>query len=141
MIKDSLSILSIIFLVSSCGGYEQSRQKSIKRQQYMIQGKMLYEAHCMNCHQIDGSGLGELIPPMDSGFIQDNFESILCGIKYGMKGKIIVNGIDYNGVMPANKRLTILEISELATFISHTWSSNDSIIDVKRTKEILKLCH
>ena len=135
-----IPFLCFLLSLGACSSYEQSRQQAIKQQQYMIQGKMLYEAHCMNCHQIDGSGLGKLIPPMDSSFIQSKLSNVICGIKNGMEGKLTIQGVTYDGIMPANPRLTPLEIAELATFISNTWSHSDTLIPPSEAQQSLNGC-
>jgi mono/diheme cytochrome c family protein len=115
--------------------------KDPKFQQYFVQGQVLYEKHCSNCHQKNGQGLGRLYPPLaSSDFLQNNFEKSLCLIRYGMEGEITVNGKSYNKRMPTIPSLTDLEIAEIATYISNSWGHEQGLIDVAKSAKILDAC-
>jgi cytochrome c551 len=106
-----------------------------------VQGQVLYEKHCSNCHQKNGQGLGRLYPPLaSSDFLQNNFEKSLCLMKYGMQGEIIVNGKNYNKTMPAIPSLTELEIAEIATYIGNSWGHEQGLIDVAKSSKIISTC-
>jgi mono/diheme cytochrome c family protein len=109
-------------------------------QQYVFQGKQLYGVHCANCHQSDGTGLGKLIPPMDSSFLVNNQALIICAIKHGLQGAIVVNGQTYNGVMPNNPGLRPLEIAEIMTYINNTWGNKSELVSVKKASRLLDSC-
>lgn len=135
-VRSSITLL-VFLLVWSC---QSTDQKAIKLQQYQIHGKDLYELHCTNCHQPDGSGLGLLIPPIDSLFLAENQNLIICGIKNGMRGPITVNGKKYDREMPANPRLTPLEIAELMTYLQTEWANKDSIVDISAVQKAINSC-
>lgn len=146
-----LCLLSIL-LVSACTQDEQegskfhipeelNQQEAIRFQQYAVQGKLLYKQHCRNCHQDDGSGLRQLIPPLaGSDYLQKNPEKVICLIRHGKKGSIVVNGQEYNQAMPPNPELTAIEIAEIATYIYNAWGNKEGLIDVKEAASILKKC-
>lgn len=117
-----------------------SGNEAIKFDQYMFQGKQLYMAHCLNCHQKDGSGLGKLIPPLKSDFVSKQKELAICGIKHGMQGPIEVNGITYDGIMPNNPRLTPLEIAEIMTYVSNSWGNKYGMVNTSDVKSALDSC-
>ena len=109
--------------------------------QYAVQGRALYEQHCANCHQADGTGLGRLIPPLaQSDYLQKNEEQVLCIIRYGAKGPLLVNGIEYNQPMPANPRLTDIEIAEIATYIFNSWGNKEGFVRVQEARKTLNSC-
>jgi len=65
------------------------------------QGEVLYKYHCENCHMEDGSGLGKLIPPLDSSRLTlSDPVKLVC---------LIRNGLPVNKLtgqqMPANLKL------------------------------------
>lgn len=136
--RNIIAISLLLILNASC---KQNSELSIKKQQYFHQGRQLYELHCSNCHQTDGSGLGLLIPPMDSTFILHNQELIACAIKNGMKGPLEVNGKLYDREMPGNDRLTDLEIAEIMTFIRTKWVKKDSLIEISTISKSLNQCN
>lgn len=116
-------------------------KRSVKFQQYYVRGEQLYLQHCSNCHQKNGGGLGRVYPPLDtSDYMHNNFERVVCLIRYGEKGKIVVNGKDYTQPMPGVTTLTDLEIAEILTYIYNSWSHDRGIADVKDVSTLLEKC-
>jgi len=85
--------------------------------------------------------LGRLYPPVDqSDFMENNFDEVICTIKYGKQGILIVNGDDYNMEMKGNPGLTELEIAEIVTYIYNTWTHKKGLVDVTDVSRILANC-
>ncbi|MFC3878595.1 c-type cytochrome [Algoriphagus namhaensis] len=106
---------------------------------YAIQGKVLYENYCGNCHQSDGTGLGKLIPPLrESDYFQASVHRSIWIMKYGQKGEITVNGQIYNQAMPANPNLKPLEIAQISTYLFNIWGMNEGIITSSDVEAYLK---
>lgn len=102
---------------------------------------MLYAQHCGNCHQPDGTGLGKLIPPLTSiAGLQDKRDETICIIKHGMEGPLVIEGAAYNGKMPANLRLTNLEIAEILTFVGNSWENSIGIVKSSEVESSLLNC-
>ena len=132
--KGLLALLVTVALVLvSCGGSSAGNEEklannadnlSTKERQYFANGKKNYATYCATCHMEQGQGLGKLIPPLqNSDYLLENVPAAARVIKYGLDGPIKVNGVEYNQPMPANPRLTNLEIAELLTFISNSWGN------------------
>ncbi len=138
----TVQLIVIVFLVSCTTKKESSQTYSPKFQQYYVQGEVLYNNLCSNCHQVNGKGLGRLYPPVnESDFMDNNFEDVICAIKYGKKESLKVNGIEYNMIMKSNPGLTELEVAEIATYIYNTWSHKKGLVDVKEVSQILLTCN
>lgn len=130
-------------LFLSCNPKQDSKTdtRSIKFQQYYVQGEQLFVEHCSNCHQKNGKGLGLLYPPVDqSDFVDKNFEQVICLIRNGIKGELIVNGKSFNKEMPPIPGLTDLEIAEITTYLYNTWGRDRGIVEVKDASKILNSC-
>lgn len=113
---------------------------SLRLRQYMSEGAQLYSQYCANCHQAEGQGLAALIPPLAaSDFLLADPKRAACIIKNGQSGKITVNGVEYDGVMPMLS-LKDLEIAELVTYISNSWGNKKGLIDVNDVSAFLKEC-
>lgn len=139
-------LISFLFLLAACSPNEKREEsnlasiKDTKVLQYAIEGKNLYEAYCANCHQKDGTGLGKLIPPLNpSDYMVEDVGRTARIIKYGQSGEIIVNGQVYNQAMPANPRLTNLEIARIMTYIYNIWGNKEGVIDATQIEEFLKM--
>lgn len=116
------------------------RQTELRFKQYWTQGRMLYKQLCIGCHQNDGGGLAQLIPPLAGADFLENKTAVMCVIKHGQQGPVTVNGITYNGNMPANPKLTPLEIAEITTYILNAWGNEGSFVTVQDADAALKTC-
>lgn len=133
-------LIVIATMILGCGPGGKSRDS--KFQQYIVQGEELYVTHCSNCHQKSGKGLGLLYPPLDeSDFMDQNLDSVICFIKNGRSGEIIVNGKTYNQPMPGVSLLSDLEVAEIATYIYNTWAHDRGMIEVSQVTSILAKCN
>jgi mono/diheme cytochrome c family protein len=133
-------ILACLILVS-CNG-NRSLKEAAKLNQYMVAGMQLYRQHCANCHQVDGTGLARLIPPLKgSDYLESlNPADLACQIRYGLEKEIEVNGIKFNEKMPGIPKLTPLEIAEIITYVKNTWGDQPGLYDVKSTERALNGC-
>lgn len=153
----STILLSLIigFSLNGCGSKEEEKKSSgayhipegldrrseIRFKQYAVQGRILYQQHCANCHQADGTGLAELIPPLaKSDYLKKNPQLAVCIIRYGQNGPIVVNGTNYNQPMPPNPQLKAIEIAEIATYISNAWGNEGEFVSVQMAQEWLNNC-
>jgi len=136
------SKLILIFCLLFCAAVISCTEtKSVKFQQYYVQGEILFTKHCSNCHQASGAGLGLVYPPLNkSDFMEKNFEQVLCLMKYGVNGEITVNGKTFVQPMPGVQSLTDLEIAEIATYIYNSWEHQRGIVDVSAASKVLSNC-
>ena len=143
-----LLLIAFIFSLISCDQKEKSgkydhldHRTKIRLRQYLAEGKKLYEVNCANCHQMDGSGLARLYPPLkNSDYIISHKAEVICGIRYGQKGDLMVNGILFNQEMPPNAILTDLEIAEIATYVFTEFADSVQIITLNEIAEIMQNC-
>ncbi|WPP52310.1 c-type cytochrome [Catalinimonas niigatensis] len=118
-----------------------SVQEKMRFNQYMVYGQTLYTQHCSNCHQEEGTGLRRVIPPLaKSDYMLEDIKRTVCLIRYGLEDTIKVNGQAYHQKMPANEKLTALEIAQITTYITNTWGNDKGYISVKETTEHLESC-
>lgn len=138
-----LQLFAFCLLLSACTTKSESpaQNHSPKFQQYYVHGEQLYLKHCSNCHQKTGTGLGLLYPPLNqSDFLDHNLERVVCIMKNGTKGELIVNGKSFNKEMPGIPSLTDIEVAEIATFLYNTWNRDRGIIEVRDVSQILLKC-
>lgn len=120
------SLLLAIGLLGSCG------------QTQHLQGRNLYVEHCANCHMEDGSGLRRLIPPLaGADYLRDNPREVVRGIRYGMEGPMVVNGITYNYEMPANRKVSEFQIVNIVNYINQAWGNNYGRVTVEEARRWL----
>ncbi len=110
-------------------------------QEKYTQGRLLYEKYCVNCHQEDGSALGELIPPLaDSDYLREHEAEVACLIYYGTNQKMTVNGVEYQQVMPPNPNFNDIDIANLINYINNHFSNNNGYTSLKRVQKYLNEC-
>jgi mono/diheme cytochrome c family protein len=143
-----LILLAAFAFMSACNQNDQTskydhldQRTKIRLRQYLSEGKRLYEIYCANCHQKDGNGLARLYPPLkNSDYMVLNKDKVICGIRYGQQGEIMVNGVLFNQPMPANLSITDLEIAEIATYIYSEFADSVQIITINDVKKIMESC-
>ncbi len=80
-------------------------------------GQQVYLANCAACHQGNGTGvLGSFPPLVDNPNIQDA-GYVRTVIQQGLSGPIDVNGVTYDGQMPAQAQLSDAEIDAVIAYI------------------------
>ena len=135
----STLLLGLFLLAAACTS-RSGRDSSPKFNQYYVAGEQLYIQHCSNCHQENGKGLGLLYPPLDtSDYMHKHLEDVICLIKNGKEGVLMVNGKSFNGKMPP-LAISDLEIAQITTYIYNTWSHQRGLLDVKFVSKILPSC-
>jgi cytochrome c551 len=138
--RSRIILIYLGLLFSGCSG--GSLKESVKLNQYIVEGMQLYRQHCANCHQVEGTGLARLIPPLNQSDYLQNMDQaeLACQIRYGLSKEIVVNEISYNQVMPGIPKLRPLEIAEIVTYVKNTWSLDGGLYGVKQAEKDLVKC-
>lgn len=94
-------------------------------------GTELFAARCATCHQPDGVGVRNAIPPLvDSPFAAEGPELVATILLRGIDGPIRVNNHVFDGHMPSfASALTDIEIGELSTFVARRFGESAETID------------
>lgn len=103
--------------------------------------KTLYETQCGACHKANGEGLPGAFPPLaKSDFLDNGKNAVIETILHGKSGKMVVNGKEYNGMMPPMGHLSDDEISKILTYVYASWGNDGTKVsadDVKAKRENL----
>ncbi len=85
----------------------------------------------------DGSGLGKLIPPLDSSRLTlSDPEKLICLIRNGLP----VN-LHTGQQMPPNNKLNEVELTNLINFLGAKYAFNPQTVQVPEVKKMLSGCH
>lgn len=107
----------------------------------MVQGEQLYLTHCANCHQVNGTGLAQLYPPLHpSDFVDKRFPEVVCLIRFGISGPMEVNQKIFNQPMPGIPQLSELEIAEILTYIYNSNGREKGLIEIRQIGVLLDSC-
>ncbi len=93
-------------------------------------GQAAYNANCAACHQPDGKGLPGAFPPLAaSDYLTGHTPADIAGLVLkGMSGEIIVNGVKYNNVMPAQSHLSDADIAAIINYVYASWGNQGGSI-------------
>ncbi len=109
------------------------------RQQSIADGAEIHQDFCAQCHLDTGVGVPGAFPPLNkSDYLFEDITRSIAGIKYGLKGPIVVNGESYNGLM-ANQGLDDEEIADVMNYILNSWDNTFSqTITTAQVQEVQK---
>lgn len=125
----------LVLLATAC----QNAQE-LKTEQYFVEGLQLYTANCSNCHQANGLGMANLYPPLAGADALKDKALLACVIKNGMNDTIIVSGKKFSRPMPANPKLTDLEIAEIVSYLTIKWQKDSVFTSTEFVNKTLQNC-
>jgi glucose/arabinose dehydrogenase/mono/diheme cytochrome c family protein len=112
-------------------------QKDLLGREVLEAGAKLYDTYCVACHQRDGRGDGSRFPPVASSrWVSGNPKRLISVVLHGLQGPIEVDGVKFNGVMPANAFLTDDQVSQLLTFLRQNFGNHASAIRPQDVAEV-----
>ncbi|CAG5069711.1 hypothetical protein DYBT9623_02448 [Dyadobacter sp. CECT 9623] len=127
-----LLLSGIVFCSAVFPTQDDELAKSIER------GKMVYSENCISCHMGTGEGVTATFPPLaKSDYFMENPENGIKAVKFGLMGKIKVNGVEYDNMMPS-PGLGNDEIADVMNYIMNSWgnSSEKKMITEKMVEAV-----
>lgn len=89
-----------------------------------IDGKQVFLAKCVACHQASGLGVAGVFPPLaGSDWVLGQEKTLINILLHGVKGEIEVKGVKYAGEMPAWKAMGDEELAAVMTYIRGDWGN------------------
>lgn len=134
--------LSISFSFFACGGGETSEtsnseevvaeepaannaalEESIKRGEAVYSGAGI----CFTCHMQDGKGQANLFPPLaESDYLMGDRKRAILQVLNGATGEMVVNGVTYNGAMPAlGMTLNDEQVADVLNYVTNSWGNEN----------------
>ena len=117
-----MKIIVLIYLLS-LGIFSSLLFQNKTKKESIKAGSEIYQDFCLQCHLSSGIGVFGVFPPLKaSDYLLENTNLSIAGIKYGLRGKIIVNNEEYNGVM-VSQGLDDEEVADVMNFILNEWGN------------------
>jgi mono/diheme cytochrome c family protein len=131
--------LLIVGYLLIVGGTTASLYQEKTKEESIAAGEEIYQDFCLQCHLTTGAGVSGVFPPLkDSDYLMNNIDKSIAGIKFGLKGEIVVNDEIYDGVM-AKQGLDDEEIADVMNYILNQWgNSYDAQITTQQVSEVQK---
>ncbi len=109
----------------------------------IAEGEKLFKSTCSMCHQLNGEGVPAVFPPLaKSDYLKnlstkdDRSELIKLVIK-GLSGKILVNGAEYAGQMPAFSNLSVRDVASVLSYVTNSWGNSSRPFTEEEVKAAL----
>jgi mono/diheme cytochrome c family protein len=97
-----------------------------------VDGKVVYAANCVACHQGNGQGITGAFPPLaGAGWVLAEPEVPAQILLHGMQGPIEVKGQSYAGVMPVMAHLSDEELAAVLNYIRSDWGNDAPPVTVE----------
>lgn len=103
-------------------------------------GAKVYQTNCSSCHQADGKGLPGSFPPLAGNpRVTGDPKTVIHIVKYGLTGKISVEGHDFNGIMPPwGTQLSNADIAAALTYVRSSWGNKAAAITEAQVAAVSK---
>jgi mono/diheme cytochrome c family protein len=126
----------IIFSLSFLSTFSKAQKKVLSVSNGML-GKEIYIKHCMTCHQVDGVGAQNMIPPLiKTDYVLGDKQRLIKILLNGLQGEIKVNGDMYSGEMPSQAILKDDEIAAVLTYVRKSFGNSASAVITKEVRRV-----
>ncbi|MFV0336811.1 MAG: copper-containing nitrite reductase [Chthoniobacterales bacterium] len=90
----------------------------------IARGKNIYVANCVACHQAEGQGIPHAFPPLaKSDYLNADKDRAIGVVVNGLTGKVVVNGAEYNSIMP-KLELGDDDVANVLTYVYSVWENS-----------------
>lgn len=118
---------------------DSAEQGTLTLEQQIKAGAAHFTGTCSVCHQASGDGLPGVFPPLaKSDFLAKDPKRAIAIILNGLNGKIVVNGKDYNSVMPPMSQLNDDGIANILTYVFNSWGNDLGKVTTAEVAEVRK---
>ena len=100
-------------------------------------GKTIYENTCLACHQINGSGVPGMNPPLKkTKYVLGDKKALINIVLKGLDQELVVNDETYNNVMPAFASLNDKEGADVLTYVRNSFGNKASKVTEAEVKKV-----
>lgn len=124
------SLTVAIAIAAAADDRVNERLPELALEQVLEEGRQAFELNCAACHRLNGQGMPGAFPPLaGSDYIASrNRDTIVSSVLSGISGKLEVNGVTYDNVMPAMSHLSDTEVAHILTFVYNSWDNPGGVI-------------
>ena len=127
-------IIIVAIVAATAGGgaaLQDAETASIAR------GKKLYTAQCLACHQVDGSGVMNMNPPLiKTKYVLGDKTALIRIVMEGMKTPLTIDDNEYHNIMPPHTTMSDQDIADVLTFVRHSFGNSATSVTGVEVKAI-----
>jgi len=87
----------------------------------------------------NGKGVKGVFPPLaNSDYLMSDLNRSIKQILYGAKGKMVVNGVEYNGNMVGFEALSNQEVADVLNYIRNSWGNEGKMVSASQVEKARK---
>jgi mono/diheme cytochrome c family protein len=103
----------------------------------ITRGQIVYAKFCLTCHQVDGSGVPNMNPPLIRTKWTLGPKTIMIQqVLKGSSGKVEIDGDTFSNTMPPLKTLTDQQIADVLTYVRNNFGNKASMVTVAEVKAL-----
>jgi mono/diheme cytochrome c family protein len=103
----------------------------------IARGQIVYAKFCLTCHQVDGSGVPNLNPPLIKTKWTLGPKTIMIQqVLKGSSGKVEIDGDTFSNTMPPLKTLTDQQIADVLTYVRNNFGNKASMATAAEVKAV-----
>jgi mono/diheme cytochrome c family protein len=100
-------------------------------------GQIVYTKFCLTCHQVDGSGVPNLNPPLiKTKWTLGSKTVLIQQVLKGSSGKVEIDGDRFGNTMPPLKTLTDQQIADVLTYVRNSFGNKASMVTTTEVKAV-----
>ncbi|HTJ13752.1 MAG TPA: cytochrome c [Dinghuibacter sp.] len=138
-VYSTLIALCILFFLMSAAPHngavpQQTAQNPLAAQ--MARGKKLYQQQCLTCHQVDGTGVMNMNPPLvKTTYVQGDKTALIKIVVNGMTTPLTIDDYEYHNVMPPHTTMTDQEIADVLTYVRRSFGNKATAVTAAEVKK------
>lgn len=103
----------------------------------VTRGQAVYAKYCLTCHQVDGSGVPNLNPPLiQTKWTLGSKTVLIEQVLKGSSGKVEIDGETFHNTMPPLATLTDQQIADVLTYVRNNFGNKASIVTPAEVKAV-----
>ncbi len=125
-------LLAAGFAITAFGADDvvNERIPAPEAEQILREGQEAFVTTCAPCHRVNGQGMPGIFPPLaGSDFIAGTDKTtVISSVLKGITGKLVVNGTEYNNIMPPMSHLPDPEIAKILSYVYNSWGNPGGMV-------------
>ena len=142
-----MRVFVMVFLLMPCLLKAQTKKPLMKKvvitstnsslKTSIARGQIVYSKICLTCHQVDGSGVPNMNPPLiRTKWTLGSKTVLIQQVLKGSSGKVEIDGDTFSNTMPPLKTLTDQQIADVLTYVRNSFGNKASAVTVAEVKAI-----
>ena len=101
----------------------------------VARGKKIYQQQCLTCHQVDGTGVMNMNPPLvKTTYVLGDKSALIKIVVNGMKPPLTIDDNEYHNVMPPHTTMTDQQIADVLTYIRRSFGNKATPVTAAEVK-------